>query len=584
MKMWRKKLTAVLGLGAMLATSGPAYLAKAEGEKSKPAPAIRVAPPSPVFPDAERVGELGQRRARVAQAIGGNSVMVLFSAEPRVYANDVYYEYRQENNLYYLTHLKQQGATLVLMPGNTQTPEILFLPRRIPQAEVWNGKMYAPAEAAARSGVKEIWDAREFKPFVEALKAKRPYRPAAENIFLSNVKADAASAMAHANLMGFERLLAAQEANQAKLYLLDTGRENREYRQERLFAQQFSEKDSVFKVESAHELFGEMRLIKSPSELKRLQQAIDITGEAFGRSMAVVHRVKWEYEVEAEVEYTFKRRNADFWGYPSIVGCGPNATTLHYETSQGEILPNSLLLMDIGAEYDHYTADVTRTFPVNGKFSNEQIEIYQIVFDAQEAVGEMAKPGVHFSALSQKAREVVANGLLKLGLITEPSQSNIWFMHGLGHWLGMNVHDVGVYGKLAPGMVFTNEPGIYIREDALDYKPSVMSEAAWEKFKKDVRPAFEKYKNIGVRIEDDLLVTPNGVEWMTRNIPRRIADVEATIAQARQELTAQADTENLWRGEVMAAFRLAGADAAQSGTTARRGFVRIGAHHAHEVE
>jgi Xaa-Pro aminopeptidase len=251
------------------------------------------------------------------------------------------------------------------------------------------------------------------------------------------------------------------------------------------------------------------------------------------RSWATVGKASQEYEVQAEVEYTFRRRNADFWGYPSIVGCGPNATTLHYVESQGEIKKGDLLLMDVGAEYDHYTADITRTFPVNGKFSKEQAEIYQIVFDAQEAAAKATKPGATMQQVSAAANEVITAGLLKLGLITAPTQTRIWYMHGLGHWLGMNVHDVGRGGVLQAGMVFTNEPGIYVREDALANLPDTPENRA---FIEKVRPAFEKYKNIGVRIEDDMLVTPTGVEWMTKELPRSIADIENFMAKTSKEV------------------------------------------------
>ena len=252
------------------------------------------------------------------------------------------------------------------------------------------------------------------------------------------------------------------------------------------------------------------------------------------RSMATVGRAKMEYEVQAEVEYTFRRRNADFWGYPSIVGCGPNGTTLHYEEAQGPITPGNLVLMDVGAEYDHLTADVTRTYPVNGKFTKEQAEIYQIVYDAQEAAAKVAKPGATMDDLSNAADVVIKDGLFRLGLITDkgPNQYRIWFMHGLGHWLGMNVHDVGNDGPLKPGMTYTNEPGIYIRADALDYLPDTPENKA---FIAKVRPAFEKYKNIGVRIEDDMLITDTGVIWMTGNLPRKMSDIEAFMAVASKQ-------------------------------------------------
>lgn len=262
----------------------------------------------------------------------------------------------------------------------------------------------------------------------------------------------------------------------------------------------------------------------------------------------MVGRAKMEYEVHAEVEYTFRRRNADYWGYPSIVGCGANATTLHYVESQGGVRRGDLMLMDVGAEYDHYTADVTRTYPVNGKFSKEQAEIYQIVYDAQEAVASVTKPEAKMSTIEKTSVDTVKAGLLKLGLITsldgtydatfngqtmKMPQHRLWFMHGNSHWLGMNVHDVGDYAlPLKAGMVFTNEPGVYLREDALDYLPDTPDNRA---FLAKVRPVYEKYRGIGVRIEDDMLVTASGVQWMTKELPRKIEEIEAFMAKAPKE-------------------------------------------------
>src|SRR6185295_11430513 len=202
--------------------------------------------------------------------------------------------------------------------------------------------------------------------------------------------------------------------NEASLYLLNvsTEAENKEYRQEQLFAATW--KDSALKLQSAWSIFGQMRLYKSPMEIELLQHAIDISIEAHQRAQAFAAQAKWEYEVDAQVAYTFKLRNADNWGYPDIVGCGPNATTLHYEESQGPVKSGELILMDVGAEFGHYSADVTRTFPVNGKFSKEQAEIYQIVYDAQEAAAKVAKPGVTMEDLSQAANAVIVDGLFKL--------------------------------------------------------------------------------------------------------------------------------------------------------------------------
>ena len=462
---------------------------------------VLVTPPAPRFTDAERHAELAKRRAAVAAKLADNSVLILMSAEPKLYTNDVDYVYRQENNLYYLTALKQEGATLVIAKSGGNFTETLFLPKRDPRREAWEGKMYSREQATAVSGLTRIFDATERKEFLDGLKAKK-------------------------------------DAGPANIYLLLPDNEN-DVNGKREFVQELelSKELTAYKVENAQPIFAALRHIKSPYELKLMQHAIDITTEAQMRSMATVGRASWEYEVHAEVEYTFRRRNADFWGYPSIVGCGANATTLHYVESQSPIKKGELLLMDVGAEYEHYTADVTRTYPVNGKFTKEQAEIYQIVFDAQEAVAKATKPGVTFGQLSQIARSTINDGLFKLGLVSDKNsrQAGVWNIHGLGHWLGMNVHDVGDYGaKLAPGMIYTNEPGIYIREDALDNLPNTPEMNA---FKEKVRPMFEKYKNIGVRIEDDMLVTETGVEWMTGKLPRSIADIEGFMATAPKTVT-----------------------------------------------
>ena len=470
---------------------------------------IIVTPAAPKVTDAERHAELTRRRATVAAKMADKSMLVLFSAEPKLYANDVDYVYRQENNLYYLTALKQVGATLVITKEGPNVTETLFLPKRNPRREAWEGEMYSREQASSVSGLSRILYSAELDKFLAAIAAKQAFTAGETSI-----------------------------AIQPSIYLLlpmsnedDNGL--REFRLE----WELSKKLAGLKVENAQPIFAELRHIKSPYELKLLQHAIDITTEAQMRSMATVGRAAWEYEVHAEVEYTFRRRNADFWGYPSIVGCGRNATTLHYVESQGPVRKGELLLMDVGAEYEHYTADVTRTYPVNGKFTKEQAEIYQIVFDAQEAVARATKPGVTYQQLNTIARQTISDGLFKLGLVTDKTSNQVgtWFIHGLGHWLGMNVHDVGRYGApLKAGMVFTNEPGIYIREDALD---NLSDTPANREFKEKVRPVFEKYKNIGVRIEDDMLVTETGVKWMTEKLPRTIRDIEAFMAAAPKQVT-----------------------------------------------
>jgi len=494
-----------------------------------PATVVRVTPSAPVFDDAKRLSELAARRKHVADTIGPKAMLVMFSTEPRVYTNDVDFPFRQENNLFYLTNLNQKGATLVLMPG-TQFPEILFLPRRNAASETWTGHMYSPEEAARLSGIKEIWANSEFEPFIKALHSKEFYAPQPENILMS------ANRGAPSLGDNTSPLLMAAANNEAKIYLLASFPalgESREYRQEQRFAASWG-KESGFNIQNVAPIFAQMRARKSAMELELLQHAIDISIEAHERAWIAAAHAKWEYEIDSEVARVFKLRNADNWGYPDIVGCGANATTLHYEESQSQCKPGDLLLMDVGAEYGHYSADVTRTTPVSGKFTPAQAAIYQIVYDAQEAAARAAKPGATLSDAHRASLAVIQAGLLKLGLITDAKseQYRMWFMHGNGHWLGMNVHDVGGGVAFEPGMTFTNEPGIYIRSDALDNLPKTPENA---QLIAAIKPAFEKYKGIGVRIEDDMVITPEGAKWMTAALPRSIADIETFIAKARSE-------------------------------------------------
>ncbi|HJQ31177.1 MAG TPA: aminopeptidase P family protein [Pyrinomonadaceae bacterium] len=530
-KLYARALIALALLSTCAATSAVFIPGRGDVWAAEP-PVIREAPAAPVFKDEERLAELRGRRERVAAKLGPSALLVLFSGEPRVYTNDVDYEFRQENNLYYLTGLRQQGATFVMVPGNTASGprEILFLPRRNPAAETWTGHMYSPEEARQVSGVEEIWEAKEFEPFMKAVRTRRAYRPAADGVLLSSQPAQAQAA-------GFEALFGAMEKGEGELYLLlPGGSDSREYRQEQAFAATWAVSGGGLNVRTAWPVFAEMRMRKSPYEMKLLQHAVDISIEGHQRAQAVANRAQWEYEVEAELDYTYKRRNADNWGYPNIVGCGPNATTLHYEESQGRVRPGDLLLMDAAAEYDHYSADVTRTFPVSGKFTQPQAEIYNVVLAAQEAAFRAIKPGVYLSDVHNAAAEVIKDGLLKLGLITDRNseQYRVWFMHGTSHYIGMNVHDVSTRGaKLDEGMTFTVEPGIYVRPDALDYLPKTPEN---EKFAAAVRPAFEKYKGIGVRIEDDVVVTSDGYRNLSAALARTIPEIEAFMARAQKEV------------------------------------------------
>ncbi|MBO0724779.1 MAG: aminopeptidase P N-terminal domain-containing protein [Blastocatellia bacterium] len=499
----------------------------------------RLAPPAPKISEADRLAELRARREEVMKRMGDKAIMVLFAAEPRVYTNDVDYPYRQENDLYYLTGVNQEGATLVLIPGAKRTREILFMPRRDPRNETWHGHMMSVDEAIARSGIREVWDGELLNGFLAFL-APRAEQAIAKRGSVAKLSAE----MARQWQDEFQTLIDAVKSDQAEIYLLSPGpgRDLREYRQEYELAEAIKAASAGLKYKPAAPIFAELRQIKSPWEQKLLQHAVDITSEAFHRVFAAAAPGMREYEIQAEYEYTFRRRGADNWGYPCIVGAGANATTLHYITNQDRLDDGDLLLMDCAAEYDHYSADITRTIPINGKFTKEQAEIYNIVLDAQTEALKLVRPGNSLSggdpknSVGGRAAEVIKDGLLRLGLITskDNNEYRTWFMHGIGHPIGMNVHDVSAYGKaLAPGMIVTVEPGIYIRPDALDVLPKTPEN---ERFIKAVRPAFEKYKGIGVRIEDDVLVTSGEPVNMSAAIPRKLEDVEATMAKLKEEL------------------------------------------------
>lgn len=298
-------------------------------------------------------------------------------------------------------------------------------------------------------------------------------------------------------------------------------------------------------------LINEMRVRKDELEIKRLQKAVDITGEALLNVYKLCEPGMYEFEMEAVIEYNFLKYGSSMPGFTSIVGAGKNSTILHYEKNNEKMKSGDLLLMDIGAEYDYYTADITRTIPVNGRFSKEQKEIYELILKAQKAAIAEMKPGNFINAGHFKASEIIIDGLLKLGLITDPEkewQRKFYILYPASHYLGMNVHDLGDYGgsmqqfmenrantkvtgkPMEPGMVLTIEPGLYFRGNGLSQLHEFFgNEATTEEidaFIEKVKPVYEKYKNIGVRIEDDVLITESGNKVLSANIPKEISEIE----------------------------------------------------------
>jgi Xaa-Pro aminopeptidase len=251
---------------------------------------------------------------------------------------------------------------------------------------------------------------------------------------------------------------------------------------------------------------AEMRAVKSPTEIALLQKAIDATVTAHIEAMKSCQPGMFEYELQAVIEYCFAKNGAEYQGFPTIVGSGPNSCILHYEANRRQMKDGEVVVMDIGAEIQGYSADVTRTIPVNGKFSPAQREIYEIVLRAQQESVKDYKPGVLTRVASQTASHVIAEGLLKLGIIKDTLEFGRYYMHGLGHNIGLDVHDAGPFGSpFVPGMVYTNEPGIYIPEGS---------------------PCDKKYWNIGVRIEDDVMITPDGNRILSAGAPKTIDEIE----------------------------------------------------------
>ncbi len=508
----------------------------------------KVAPPPPASRNAGRVTDLAARRKTMAEQIGDKGILILYAAEPRNYAGDVDWPFRQENNFFYLTGIDQTGNALVMIPGAGRYKEILFMAPSNPSQESWTGHILIPDEARKISGIDTVWDARLLPQFLAAL------MPDAKTVFMpENTGRGGRGARGGGGGRGmppapapavdwtaeFKPTIDLVAARQAQVYMISQGRAA-EYSREIEIAGKLAALNPPITVKNPSQIFGAMRKVKSARELDLVQQAVDITAEGFQRAYALGVPGTPEFEIQAQFEFTFLRRDSH-WGYPCIVASGVNATTLHYESNKDTMKAGDLLLMDDAAEFDGYSADVTRTIPVSGKFSKEQADIYRLVWEAQQAGFAQALPG-HTEGgnkpdtINGAVTEVFRKGLYKLGLISDPDsdqQVRIWFNHGVGHGIGLNVHDLSSGAELQPGMTVTIEPGIYIRPDVLDNLPKTPEN---EKFISAVKPAFEKYKGIGVRIEDDVEITNGKPKMMSASIPSKLEDVEATIAELRKAM------------------------------------------------
>jgi Xaa-Pro aminopeptidase len=432
--------------------------------------------------------EFTRRRRQLMRMAGADSILVLPAAPERIRSNDSHYPYRQDSDLLYLTGFGEPDAVLVLVPGRAHGEALLFCRERDPEREAWDGPRAGPEGAVERFGMDDaypIGDLDEILPGLLEGRTKVYYHLGRDADF-------------DLKLIGW--------VNRVRVQMRQAGSPPHEF------------------LALGH-LLHDLRLFKSRDELKLMRAAAAITGEAHRRAMQVVRAGMHEYEIEAELLYTFRRRGA-VAAYEPIVGAGANACVLHYRANDARLAAGDLLLIDAGAELGGYASDVTRTLPVDGLYSKPQRDIYGLVLAAQDAAIAAVRPGAAWIAPHEAAVEVLTDGLLRLGLLKGSLSKALkeqsyrrFYMHKTGHWLGLDVHDVGdyridgEYRLLEPGMVLTIEPGLYIA-------PHSKAVAA-------------RWKGIGVRIEDDVVVTASGAEVLTADTPKAIDEIEALIADAR---------------------------------------------------
>ncbi|MCX7878107.1 MAG: aminopeptidase P N-terminal domain-containing protein [Ignavibacteria bacterium] len=401
-------------------------------------------------------GEYAERRNKLKEKIG-NAVAVITSAPVYIRNGDVEYEYRQGSNFYYLTGFEEPKSAALI--DGLSGRFILFVQPKNPALEIWTGEIYGIEKTKEKFGADECYDISEFDSFLSSLNKRKIYYPKSDNELSKKIPVESE---------GYD----------------------------------------------LNPLIAEMRLIKSEYEIAQLKKAIDITSSALIETMRQATPGIYEYELQAIVEYNFRMGGSKRNGFPSIVGSGKNSCILHYTSNNRKTEDGDIVLMDVGAEYNYYTADITRTFPVNGRFSEEQRIIYEIVLKAQKEAINIIKPGARFYQIDSVARAVIKNELVGLGLLKPDENVMKFFMHGTSHWVGLDVHDAGSYDSpdgirrgqiLRPGMVLAVEPGIYISENS---------------------GVDKKWHNIGVRIEDDVLVTENGCEVLSSALPREATEIE----------------------------------------------------------
>lgn len=431
--------------------------------------------------------EFAKRRQHLMDIMGPDTIAVLPNAPVANRNRDVDYPYRSDSSFHYLTGFDEPESVLVLIPEREHGEYILFCRERDLDKEIWDGYRAGQEGAIAEFGADDSYPISDLDDILPGLLEGK------EKVYYTM-----------GNQPSFDQHMVSWLN-----HLRQAAR---------------SGKHSPTEIIELEHCLNELRLFKSSQEIKAMKQAASVSAQAHIRAMQFTKPGKWEYEVEAEIIHEFMKNGCRSPAYPSIVGGGENGCILHYIENSAKLKSNELLLIDAGAEFECYAGDITRTFPVNGKFTTAQAAVYQIVLNAQKAAIAAVKPGNHWNQPHEAAVEVLTQGLVELGILNgnvdqliEEGAYREFYMHRTGHWLGMDVHDVGDYkvgGEwrlLEPGMVLTVEPGLYIR---------------------DQEHVDKKWHFIGIRIEDDVLVTKDGYEVLTGAAPKEIDEIEALMAEA----------------------------------------------------
>lgn len=427
------------------------------------------------------------RRDSLRNRMPANSVMAVLAFPARTFSNDVEYVYHQNPDLYYFTGYKEPHALLLIFKemqkgtDNTGFNELFFVQKRDPGAEQWTGRRLGNEGVKKTLGIERTYNGEDFKDF-------------------------------NLDLTKFDKILFEtfpDDVTDNRYVKGDLFELIQQFREKAKIPADYS-KDKRFTTSLYYQITGALREIKTEEEMDLLRKAVEISCIGQLEVMKAVRADMSETEIQGLHEYVHKKYGAEYVGYPSIVGAGNNGCVLHYVDNNKTRVGNQLILMDVGAEYHGYTADVTRTIPANGKFSEEQKLIYNIVYEAQEAAFRKCREGSSWQELNKAARDVVTEGLVKLGIAATKEEANKYYPHSLGHHIGLDVHDRNSSSKLKKGMVITIEPGIYIPDNS---------------------PCDKKWWGIAVRIEDDLLIKEKDYEMLSSAAPRKVEEIEKMIAE-----------------------------------------------------